>query len=282
MSETTPSVPSTPTGDQTPATNPVADQFTDDQFNQVFSRYKQDPKELAKAKWEQDKTITRLTQELANLRKAGASSVVQTAPTDPSPADSTRAESQPQGTQATADAPGEETPPEPVSASELFSAAYLEAFEKGQVSEDTKAAFVKQGFHEADAQLLLESMGKIVEQRVKEAQRYVETDVRQLKQWAEQAGNLTDQELSVIQEALNLGNYSILKDVERKYKASLKTVVQHGSIGSSGSDVYDGPESYYKDRRDSRYGWDKDYTSAVDAKFNRSNTGDWQRRMLGM
>jgi hypothetical protein len=268
-----------------------ADGWSDTEYSKLTGRFKNDPKEVAKGLWNSQKEITRLQQELANLKKSGSErtkeensneSASQTSQKESSK-ESDKQKEQGAGSEQ---AKGQESKEDAQAAASLnpkqtLDSAYLEVFESGKISEATIKSFEKMGYDSTDAQLLSEALSEVVQRRMKEAQKQVDTDIKVLKQFAEAEGNFSDAELAAIQNSLNLGQYGVLKDVEKKYKASLKTGVNHGTVsGVTTGDSFAHPNEYYAARRDSKYMLDADYRKEVDDKYRRSNTDNWNEIML--
>ena len=236
-----------------PEQKPTDDGF---KFEDVFSRYKNDPQTLARSKWEQDKVVSKQNNEINELKKQIADF-------------SAKAQS------VQSEQPKEQSGPNLI---ETVGMTYGEIFHTGKATKSTEQ-FVKLGMNSNDARDLTEAIEYIVQSRIKQAQSQVQTDVKTLSEWAKT--NLSDDERKTINDALAQKNYAILKDVEKKYKSTQKVTVDHGSISPGiPQDAYTSPFEYNKDKGSMKYITDAEFKAKVDAKFRRSNTDDWSRIMF--
>ncbi len=265
--------------------------WNDAEYTKLSARYKGDAKEIAKAKWNQDKEMTRLTQELAALKK-NQPQANQTS--SPSPSSSTgEASNDQQVNEVAADVAANKPDSQPdqkgPNLPSLGNQLYLELFDGNKPSEQTINAYKELGYSDAQIAMEIESKQTIMARRIKEAQSFVDTPVQDLRKFAEQEGNFTDKELSVIQNSLDLAAetgdpefYRVLKVVEKRFKSKATVAVEHGAINPSATtgDSYSDPKDYFRDQKSSQYGWNKEFTAAVDAKYARSDKSDWNERLL--
>jgi len=198
---------SQPTGDESA--------WTDQKHESIYQKYKQDPKEMSKALWNKDKEFSKTQQEINQLRtQLKQFQTQQTQQTQQKVVADTALE-KPNSVKA-------------ISYVEIDSRVYTEVFETGNISEETKQLLSQDGMPDWQIRNLVERNKANVENTRKEAQSFVSTPLDDLKKFAEAEGNYSDSELNQIQQSLNSGFYGILKDIERKYKTTQKTVVQHG------------------------------------------------------
>lgn len=268
--------------------------WDDKTASNLTGKYKNDPKEIAKALWLQQKEALKIKAELEALKKNASSNSKTQDATSQSPA-TTQDSSTVKADQPTqdaskakeaspADAPAADANGKPLNFSETFSSAYLEAFQTGKVSPETVKGFSQYGMDQHDSEFMGEVIQEILAKRTKEAQSHVpNTPIAELHKFAQETGNYTDSELAVIQAALNNKQYGILRDVETRYKSKQKTTIQHGEVSTTAmpsSDKYNHPDEYYKDRADRRYSTDKEYRAAVELKNSNSDTSGWANIML--
>jgi hypothetical protein len=269
-----------PQGEQQQQTNSQTEQpkqeatdaWNDAEFNKVATRYKNDIKEVAKAKWHQDKEMTRLQQKVAAFEKSAAKE---------NPTSSTPKEQ--------AKTPANDAKPATANQLNLSKTMYAEIFDSGKPSNDTLQAYKDAGYTDAEISLEVQAKKQIIQQRTKEAQQFVDTDITELRKFAMESGKFTNKELAVIQGALDLaaetGNanwYRILKVLDAQYKSGEKEVVQHGEAAKFvPQDGYASAKDYAKDKKDPRYMFDKDYINMVNEKFKRSNTDKWAEQLFG-
>jgi len=261
-------LPVTPTPTTTePRSNPNDTMWSDEHYNKITDKYKGDSKEVAKALWSLQSQFTKTTQELNTLKNAPKKEE-SAAPHATKDDSKEKPNSNEQKTPAYVD---------------LHNQMYSQIFETGKISEETIKHLEANGLQGADARVMAKAYELAVKETIKEAQTYVQTDVMELKKWAETEGNMTDVELAHVQEALNAGLYGVLKDVERKYKASAKKTVEHGELPSNtNTDGFGSYNDYMTARRDVRYHKDRTYRDSVEGKFRNSDTSSWSKQMFGM
>ena len=258
--------------------------WNETEYQKISGRYKNDVQEIAKAKWHADKELTRLQQEIASLRKNNSTSTSEQGAKDGA---KPSAESGDHAGESLSDGTPSNFGTNEIA--KLNNLAINDVMNGGKFSDATVKYMKELGFSDAQIKLDSEAKAKIIGDKIKTAQSYVDTPIAELKRFSETDGAFSDHELAIIQASLDAAHltnnpdfYQILRVVERRYKSSAKDNITHGNIrtNTTGVDAYADPDEYYKDRRDYRYNMDKDFKQAVDNKYRRSNTDAWSDLML--
>lgn len=225
------------TQETAPVAAPASDSKPADPLEGLRVKYKGDFNELAKAKQSSDAEVGKLLAQIAELKKATTA-----APTKPqdatpaaSPTDAAKPEGQPQAAKGSPYA-------------ESLQALTSDLFLAGTPSPEALQSLKALGLSDAQVQDEVAKTQYVVAQKMKVAQSYVDTDVRELHKAAPQI--LNEQELAAVSIAIEHGLWGVLKDVEKRYKQAKDKGVQieHGTVASTATDQYTSVEEYLKDK----------------------------------
>ncbi len=243
---------------------PAADDFNEAAAAKLLQKYKNDPKEVLKALYNSQK-------EYAKLRNETKSKGEQPKPEAAKPEAKTEA-------------------PESASFKQAIDYMQREILDTGKVSDEVKNSLKAIGYSDADIAREVQLRTSWIQQQTAAAQKFVETPVKELLDFARGPGNLTDSELAFYQNALDLavstGNtkyYQALRTLEQSYKDKKPATIEHGTPATgpaTPAGAYASAEEWRKDTRDIRYNMDPEYTAMVKSRLSVTNTDGWERELL--
>jgi len=172
--------------------------WNETEYQKISGRYKNDVQEIAKAKWHADKELTRLQQEIASLRKNNSTSTNEQVAKDGA---KPSAESGDDAGKTLADGTPSNFGTNEIA--KLNNLAINDVMNGGKFSDATVKYMKELGFSDAQIKLDSEAKAKIISDKIKTAQSYVDTPIAELKRFSETDGAFSDHDHAIIQASLD-------------------------------------------------------------------------------